>query len=314
MQNKINQQVFAGLKLNEGVSENSILNLLESPESSYSFDDSMINDVLKKPDYVSQLTLVNNYTFFDMKLSFKEDHQVSVISDGDDFLVESPIDINEILVGVQMYTGNSILLTSSLEVTLDRDSAYLFAAIIDYIRSKRSFLGNETHVFTKEDITTFMASELNEEFLLSSYLKADTLGEFSILENENLIAKHDNGYILAGEAISFSNSFTTIDNYIEVTAAANVTAGFTAIQSGIFNILYIEEKGQQVYLQTISPGILIELIEELIMRNEVLLSTKKSDTSQLNHTSLFCTTCGTKLEAQSKFCSKCGNKVLFTQN
>jgi hypothetical protein len=304
MQYKVSKQELAGLKQNEDFSQNSILNLFEHTNSSYSFKETHMNDVLKNPDYVSQLMLVNNYTFFDMKLSSKEDKQVSVIADGNDFLVESPVDINEILVGVQMYTGNSILITSSLDVTLDKNDAYLFAVIIDFIRSKRSFLGNESCMFTKEEITSFVKSDLNEEFLLSSYLTAGTLGEFDNLENKHLITKHGSGYILSGEAISFSNSFTTIDNYIEVTAVANLTAGFTAIQSGLYTVLYFEEKGEQVYLQTISPGILIEIIEELIISNNKLI-----DIEQLDQTSLFCTSCGIKLESQSNFCGKCGNKI-----
>ncbi len=304
MQSKVTKQELAGLKLNGKFSDKSILNLFENSNSSYAFKDAHMNDVLKNPDYVSQLMLVNNYTFFDMKLSCKDDKLVSVIADGSDFLVESPVDINEILIGVQMYTGNSILITSSLDVTLGKNDAYLFAVIIDFIRSKRSFLGNESFMFTKEEITSFIKSNLDEEFLLSSYLKADKLGAFESLETEHLITKHNNGYILAGDAISFSNSFTTIDNYIEITAVANLTAGFTAIQSGLYNVLYLEEKGEQMYLQTISPGILIEIIEELIIRNNKLI-----DVEPVDQTSLFCTSCGKKLDSQSNFCGKCGNKI-----
>lgn len=320
MQYRLNKSQLGGIKHGGHVSERSILQLFETPQAPYRLEDDRMNVILREPDYIAQLTLVNNHTFFDLKLSYQGHEHVSLIQENDGYLVESPTDLETILTGVQMYMGNSVFMTSDLEVTLSLEDANLFALILDYIRHQRNVIKGMTTTFTEADMKGIISIS-DHENSVSAYMKMVTetsgIGDMNNLMDAQLIESKGGSYQLKGEALNLAHAFTTLDNYVRVDVAANVSAGFTTLQSGLYTVLYLEKKGLEVQIRTLSPGILMEMIEEMLAKNEKLMAmvpasvnAEKTGTSQSGVTSKkFCTHCGYKLETNSKFCGQCGAKL-----
>lgn len=316
MQYRVTRSELAGIKQSGPVSEQSILNLFEDAQAPYLIEDQKINGILRTPDYVAQLTLVNNHTFFDLKMVYKENESISVVQDGTDYLIESPADLNSIMTGVQMYMGNSILMPSEMDVKLKPEDANLFAWIIDFMRYKKGLLGTFDNSFSEADIRHQKGLKENENSLAAYVHKAtnrEEIGSFDALERCSLIKKKGDSYQLIDEALNLAQSFTTIDNYLNVEAIAEANTGFSAIQSGLYTVLYVEKSDHEIRLMTLAPMIIQELMEELLVKNvkltQIRPQKKENETAQVQRSKKFCTQCGAKLQNASRFCGNCGSKL-----
>jgi hypothetical protein len=315
MQEQITLNQLKGIKKNSNISENSILNLYEGEVEKFSFKDLEINSTLTNPEYVAGLALVNNFTFFDMKVSYQGDKSVSVISDGDEFLVDFPVDLNQALMGVSMYTGNSALLIADIKANLSHSEFYTFAIVLDYFRQENSPISKKEITFNDELIKEFNENYKATEMSIRSYARLIIDSEeYVLLEtlvNQGLLVKNDESYTLGKETLMFMDGFYEIDNYISVEAIAKVSTGFTAIQSGLYRVLYLEETGDEIIIQTLAPAILLEVIQDLMNKNDKMMSLEKTvmKTEEINSNERFCTNCNKPVSEGAKFCGSCGAKI-----
>jgi len=311
MQVTLIKNQISGIGLNNR-SKESVLNLYGS-SASYDIGDKTIEETLCHPDYVSQVTLVNDYTFFDMKLSFKGDSCVAITRNEDKYDIETDLDFDTLFNGIQVYTGNSILMSSDLDLKLTLKEANLFASIIDTLRSKRRLVGEVIGRFTESELQSFHDNDSSISAYVHRMTGSDDREDLKKLILKDIIKVDGDGYQIIGEALKLLYSFSTIDNYIEVAAAANVTGGFTVLQSGLHTALYLEKTNDGVNIKTMAPAIVLELMSELLLRNEKLLSIakplKKSSPVEVAIVRNFCSNCGTKLNDDAKFCAACGSKV-----
>jgi hypothetical protein len=317
MQINITKEQLIRLKTGHEISEKSILNLY-TPTEPLSLTNTLsppcdvgvfAEEALRNPDYIVGINFVNPYTFFDTKISFKDQSAVSLLSDGDDFLLETPLNKIDTLTGIQLYTGNSPILISDLSVRLTETALWTFATLLDFFRFRHNLIAINQKPFkvTEEELNTFNQSFKEDVTCLRSYIKplipAVTALALDELMIKTVLQKSDGGYYLDHSIHALFCHFLAIDNYLKVDAIGNVTAGFMAVQSGIYNVLYVEKYEKDYLVQTLAPAILLELIDDMMSKNEKMMVDL-----QRNHKN-FCSACGTKLNPDAKFCPNCGKKV-----
>ena len=86
------------------------------------------------------------------------------------------------------------------------------------------------------------------------------------LREKELISEQDGQYQLSQELCQLANRMIIIDNVINVEAVGKnkdqeiINTGFTCMQSGIHDLLFIDYDGSEILLETISSELLLEYI------------------------------------------------------
>ena len=86
------------------------------------------------------------------------------------------------------------------------------------------------------------------------------------LKEKELISEQDEQYQLSKDLYQLANRMIIIDNVINVEAVGKnkqeeiINTGFTCMQSGIHDLLFIDYDGSEILLETISSELLLEYI------------------------------------------------------
>lgn len=287
-------------------------------------------DIMESINYFSQLT----------------NTIVSVTNREDGFYVNVPQNGDDIIIGIEQFVGDSVLRSFDFEVKLDETATAVFLAIVDLCRQKTlsgiaSNKPYERPLVLEEEIKKHLETPSDTvQWLTNLYLSLverplnpqviDFSETFNRLKDHGLLVAKDQGYQLSGEAIGFENQFLITENVIRVDIGQEkegrvFNSGFTVVQGGINDLIYIDYNGETAQLEAISSSRVIEYLD-LFMNRLNLVNIALEDRAMgsvtahpLNEESLpteerqFCTECGALLNSGARFCHQCGQSIKTTE-
>jgi hypothetical protein len=138
------------------------------------------------------------------------------------------------------------------------------------------------------------------------------------LAEKGLTVPDGSAYRLSEESAYLARRMLIIDTSLVLTAGhlgpdgIVSVGGFTCLQAGVHDLLYLDATAGTVEIQAVSSAIILDYIRALMTDPSLL---KKLDgpakSPQKNQPSgkKFCPQCGTSISEGKKFCNNCGAKI-----
>ena len=209
----------------------------------------------------------------------------SVTNKKDGFLVEQPVNPDEMIEGIQQLMGQSVLKSFEFETQLPELEAYVLMGIIDLNRQQRievllNSSESELLRFGPEGVLIWTQNVPNDAQWFSSLLKDQLNAEYTLtlsqfqtifdtLETKGLIEKQGTDYLLANQSIGFSNQFLFTENLISVSMGQEegedvFRSGFMVVQAGVNDLLFIDSRDGEVQLEVLSSARLMEYLNQFV--------------------------------------------------
>jgi len=259
----------------------------------------------------------------------------SLINRGGDMELATPATADLLVAMIEMRIGSSALRESPFEASLSFDEAVVLAGLVDLQRRavlsafgagkdadavEASPAAVADAVAARGDDRQWLANvllELGESDGLDADAAKVALGA---LAGRGLVTKGKGGSRLSDEALQFARRMLLFDVVVTLTsghAAANGTvsvAGFTALQAGVRDVLYIDASEGEVELRSTSAAEILDYVNTF-MTDPAVVARLDGGVGQAPPAAAapakqaFCTKCGSKLAPGAAFCVKCGQKV-----
>jgi hypothetical protein len=294
-------------------------------------------DVLGNARSFTRMYISGGLNAYEYIVYFSDDNKsASLINVHGDVQINYP-SIGDLFVTMATQAiGSTMYRNSTLEVNLTPDEALVFSALLDLQRQEflHSLAGPEESrivVSLPSDIGTILSRKGKDYQWLNNVIR-DIAGPADIpiqgqitaalesITGKGLAAKDKSAYKLSDTALLLARRMLVLDTSVVLTSGhlgpdgIVSIAGFTCIQAGVHDLLYIDEHAGSVAVQTISSAAVLDLIREFMTDPLALKQLDKyvhpvpqspADIKGGNT----CPQCGAKLTAGKKFCSNCGAKV-----
>jgi len=213
---------------------------------------------------------------------------VCLTGEGKEILVRYPAPGFVILKAIVEHWGSSILVSSNLNLKLDRETALVFAALVDMRRrrvlsDRAAMRTSQADINNPADILKVLEETPDDGQWLVAALKSFT-GITGPYHHEKvdtalqqLVAKGvarrtEQGYRLSGEGLNFANRFLIISQVLRLDIIASpeneteglVRSGMVCLQAGLHDNLYLDRKGDKVVMEAISAAFLKEMLQTFI--------------------------------------------------
>jgi hypothetical protein len=141
------------------------------------------------------------------------------------------------------------------------------------------------------------------------------------LVDKNLVAKENSGYRLNSQLSHFAGRLPIIDNVLIVESVSlnqdnePVVANFTALQSGVNDILYFENLNEETIVRSITGMQVVGLVAKFLNEPDTFNPPRTTGPSPrvVRPTTAaavtYCGQCGSPLTSGTMFCPNCGSKV-----
>ncbi len=265
-----------------------------------------------------------------------ENENISVITTNDGLLIKTPSSHEDILDGLSQLIGESAVRSSDFKAELSKREALVLIGLFDLVR-KEELLGvidssKSLHYEYEQDEVVNAINNYNKSTQNSVYLLRRVTGfseEVSIGEIESsidnlislkLLSRKGNKIALLDDSLTLAGRLLVIDNVISLSSGSEmpngevVFGGFTCVQAGVNDILYLEDSGDKVELQAITSALILSLINEFLNKPftadelQISKSSPISDKTQEVYVNI-CTKCRNSLPKDAKFCQACGEKA-----
>jgi hypothetical protein len=297
-------------------------------------------DALAKARNVSTLKYTAGSRLFEFIVSFPESKSspsISVFHDGNQLIIEAPASVEKAFTLIDQNVGHSKLASSSFSGILSTEEAMAVFALMDLERAAnlRAIAGGTALKSGAFELSAIIGKVINRkdsfqslEFVLQSRLdlaapptSAQIESGLKSLVDKKLVVQEGSKYHLSKELSHFAGRLPIIDNYVTIESGRLdpndklIFASFTALQAGVNDILYLENRDQEVVVRSVSGMQLVGLIAKFLNEPDAIkLPNAANKTSQPTQATSanpkkYCKECGTALEPSSKFCPNCGNKI-----
>jgi hypothetical protein len=247
-------------------------------------DIARVVDMLKKPERFARIRLISGPIAIEQVIYScgPSGEQVSITPDVEGLLVRYPAPVFVLLSAFMEYLGSSTLVSSSLNMKVDGNTALVFAGLIDLHRrrllldrgamrsSQRGYYSSGDILqgirFTPSDgqwLVTAIKKFVGEEVSLG---EKDVEQSLSKLEQLQLVKLADDAYTLEGEALALGNSFLIISQalHLELGVLTNkdeaVRSTGLCLQAGLHDNLYLDSEGDEIILEAISSSYIGEMM------------------------------------------------------
>lgn len=214
-----------------------------------------------------------------------EDRKLSLVYKDDEAVINMPANPVGMAEYLREFTGGSKLTGGDLSLEADGVEIFIFAAACDLYRRDvlKAYSEEEVFIykgFTAEELLAAVNTIRDNSQSLAYHVFAvnngfaefsmDILAEFiESLEEKALIINKDNKYYPIGEGLLFAGNFLIIENIIELTVGQVkqgllYRSGFTMLQAGPLDILYIEASAGKIIMQCMSADNAISLISTVL--------------------------------------------------
>ena len=209
--------------------------------------------------------------------------KVSLSSSAKGLIVGSPAPLEKIMVGLLEHWGDSTLASSSLKLTLGRETALVFAALVDLHR--REILGAwaSMRVFKEREYIPdeirnsldnsprdgqWLVTALSAFAIWKKELSGKEIGEaLTFLLEQEVVEKGSDGFRLAGDGLAFANNFLLISQVLRLEVGAQqqgsevVRGKMLCLQAGIRDHVYLEMDEDKLAVEAVSAHYIAEMVD-----------------------------------------------------
>jgi len=255
-------------------------------------------DYLKTPTRFLRLRLqagpmlLEHLIYSCKKAGASEKTLISFTAGQEKTIISNPAPLDMILVGLLEHLGDSSLTSSALKLKLSRESALVFAAIVDLQRRKAladiaTMQSFKQPLFSKTEILEALTdTPANMQWLTAaisafynqkeSLTSAELQAALDNLLEQEVVSLENDKYHLKGQALSFANHFLLINRILKLelgTLQSNTEAArseMICLQAGNHDLLYLEQENEQLIIEAVSAHYIAEIIDTLLTKeNEI---------------------------------------------
>lgn len=245
-------------------------------------------NVLSNPYAVINLCFTGGARIFEHSISFDSSfgNHVSVTETQEDFCIDNVAEPSSILKILKNFIGVSDLKSINITGRYTTSEAMVIAAILDIERraALRTFI--DELPITQATYTANMIWRITNSTSPSIQWFVSVIGDIigdsgaiSLQEvqegieglvEKGILVKNGELYQSTGEVAKLSGRMIIIDNILsmQVTMLDNdnktISSGFTCIQSGVHDLLFIDFDGNELVIESISSNGLLDCIEQFL--------------------------------------------------
>ena len=215
----------------------------------------------------------------------KGDKTMSLSYTEEGLVVNSPASAEGMTNFMREYTGGSSLTGGDLDLELTTREMYLFAVISDLYRRDvfKAYAEEETFYyrgFTQAELLELANTTRKNSQSLAYQVFALTGGTgifeaeevatiLESLENQGLLSNNEGNYSPIGEALLFAGNFLVIENTLDVVVGQLhedllYRSGFTVLQAGPLDLVYLEHSEGKVSLQCLSAQAILSIVQNVL--------------------------------------------------
>ena len=297
-------------------------------------------DTLSRPRTVSTMRYTAGSRLYEFIVSFPDilsSQPVSILHDNRQLVVEAPAAVEEAFALIDQNIGHSRYASDNFSGRFSVEESFSVFALMDLERSANlralaDGVDFESASFelpaVVEKVVNRKASLQSLEYALQSRLALSTPPTSTQVESglrklaaRNLVARENNKYRLNDQLSHIAGRLPVIDNFITVDTTrldqANelYSANFTALQSGVNDILYFEIHNVEVIIRSVTGMQIVGLVAKFLNEPDAIkLSETATPSPAMARPAIagsmkFCPQCGSPLSPSSRFCPNCGNKA-----
>jgi hypothetical protein len=230
--------------------------------------------------------------------------------------------------------GSTLFRNAAIKASLTPEEALVFSGLVDLQRKEilRALAGSADIPPMSIDppsLDTFLAAREGNYQWLNNVIRElaydknapspQVQAVLASLADKGLVVKTGPAYRLSDDAAYLARRLLVIDTSLVLTTgqlAPDGTvglAGFTCLQAGVHDLLYIDATGGTVEIQAVSSAAVLDYVRAFMTDPEALKKLVIPGSSQQQAASSlqrkFCPQCGAPLTEGKKFCNKCGTQV-----
>ena len=244
-------------------------------------------DVLANARAFTRIYIHNGLNIFEYISYFGANGDVaSITNDSGNQLVNYPAPNNGIVESIRQNIGETIFRNSDFECEIKGSEALVLAAMMDIQR--KTFLSDIAD--EKETGATTMDVKRIQDMLSSNaknyqwltYIIRDMMEVEAITSPEGIekvldslvkmdyVAKHDSGYILTQDTLLLSRRMLLLDTFLTLTSGKIgddgkvVVVGFTGIQAGVHDLLFIDANEDIVLMDAVSSAMMLDYVSHFL--------------------------------------------------
>lgn len=245
-------------------------------------------DVLAKPNAIAKFMLTGGTNKFEYTVSYDKSKQknIAFTKTPDYYMIDNETKRKDIIDMVGNFVGKTNLKSISIKQKFSAEEAIVIAAMIDLERRTilRAFVDELPYTNNKYGVNmtwrmvhgssksiqwlVYCISEvIGEDILLKQDQVKDVLDQ---LKDKGIVSEQYGQYQLSEELSQLANRMIIINNIMTMETMGNnfeeelISAGFTCIQSGVHDILFLDYDGSEVLFETVSSEVLIKYIDEFL--------------------------------------------------
>lgn len=245
-------------------------------------------DILSNPYAVSRLTFTGGVGTYENNINYDRTFQnhVSFTVTPNSISIDDQTKPQNILKILENFVGKSDLKSINFSKKMDVAEGLVIAAMLDMERksSLRAFV-DEIH-FTNNSYNSNMIwriiNSTSSSIQWFVFIINEVIGEhvplsqqqvqeaIEQLTEKGLVTKHGGQYQLSSELSLVSNRMIIIDNVLTSQTSKRddtgeiLSYGFTCIQSGVHDLLFLDYNGKEIIFETISSVRLIDYLERFL--------------------------------------------------
>jgi hypothetical protein len=230
--------------------------------------------------------------------------------------------------------GSSVYRNATVGASLAPEEALTFFGITDlqrkeYLSALAGSKESSKKSIDPSSLETFLSTREGNFQWLNNVIRELAYGEntpapqvpaaLASLEEKGLVRKTGQAYCLSDDAAFLARRMLVIDTSLVLTAGHLAAdgrvgvAGFTCLQAGVHDLLYIDATADLVEFQAISSAAVLGYIRAFMTDPEALkklvIPVAPGPQAVAPPQKKFCPQCGAPLTEGKKFCNKCGTRV-----
>lgn len=245
-------------------------------------------NILSNPHAVVKMVFTGGAGTYEHNINYDKSFKqcVSFTVSPNDFSIDDEMDPHNIVQIVQDFVGRSNLKSLSVSKVFSKTEALVIASILDIERraSLRAFIDeipmnrnsyNANMIWriinsTSTSIQWFVSiinGIIGENTTLTLQQVQSAL---EVLKSKGIVEQNGGQYQLTGELIMLPDRMIVVDNVLSVQISRVddnneiTSAGFTCIQSGVHDLLFLDYDGNDIIFETISSVRLLDYLEQLL--------------------------------------------------
>lgn len=244
--------------------------------------------ILSNPHAVLKLIFTGGVGTYEHNINYDDTFQkhVSFTVTPNNFAIDDESNPRSVVQTVQDFVGKSNLKSINISKKFSATEALVIASILDIERraSLRAFVDEMpmSHNSYNANMVWRIINSTSTSIQWFVSIMNDVIGDhvtltlqqvqeaLEQLRARGIVEQKGGAYQLCGELALLSDRMVIIDNILSVQISKQddkdgiVSAGFTCIQSGVHDLLFLDYNGKEIVFKTITSSRLLDYLEQLL--------------------------------------------------